>query len=63
MPFSYCVWCDDAILTPDGALRCNKTFGLAKEPCDDFSPGNFKIYKIQPMPIPKFRKKAGRKVR
>ena len=51
-----CVYCNKAILTQDGALRCSGDFSLAKEICDDIDYGRFKVRKVEVARFTKARK-------
>ena len=53
-----CIFCNHAILTMDGALRCKFTFLLTKEMCDKIDYGKFEIWKPE-----KMVRKMARKVR
>ena len=44
---SECIYCNKAILTQDGALRCDKDLSLAKEMCDEIDYGKFKVLKVE----------------
>jgi len=44
---SECIYCNKAILTQDGALRCSEDFSIVKEMCDDIDYGKFKVLKVE----------------
>jgi len=51
-----CIRCNNAVLTPDGNLRCILDFSLTRNMCSEMDYGSAKLYKLEVIPVIKLKK-------